>query len=297
MSFTDLFSPTFLMFLGILVLIISLLVVFFENKMREQNHKIASMLSLVTTLADDMNETKIKLNYITSKFSNDKFNLNNLEDSIFPSTSENKLINVSDDESEKGLKLKESVFVSDSFSDSDTDSNSEVSDSDSDSDSDTDDDNESDDGIILRENKDDLNSIKVLKLDETNNLENFLPENLENLDNIDDDVLEQELIEEINEEPVQELELEQELEQEQELDQELNQTHEIDTSTHFDISPSELKSININLEDVPQTENNVEFKKLPLAKLKSIASERGLLTNLDASKLKKNELLKLLGIE
>jgi len=292
MSFADLFNPSFLMFLGILVLIISLLVVFFENKMREQNHKIASMLSLVTTLADDMNETKIKLNYITSTFSNDKLNLNNLEDPIFSSTNENKLINVSDDESERGFRLKESVFVS---SDTDSDSNS---DSDSDSEvSDTDDDNESDDGIILRENKDDLNSIKVLKLDETNNLENFLPENLENLDNIDDDVLEQELIEEINEEPVQELELEQELEQEQELDQELNQTHEIDTSTHFDISPSELKSININLEDVPQTENNVEFKKLSLGKLKSIASERGLLTNLDASKLKKHEVLKLLGIE
>ena len=44
---TDLFNPSFFMFLGILILVIALLVVYFESKMREQNHKIASMLSLV----------------------------------------------------------------------------------------------------------------------------------------------------------------------------------------------------------------------------------------------------------
>jgi hypothetical protein len=43
-ALADLFSPTFLMFLGILVLIVALMVVYFESKMRDQNHKIASML-------------------------------------------------------------------------------------------------------------------------------------------------------------------------------------------------------------------------------------------------------------
>jgi cell division protein FtsL len=51
-SLADLFNPTFLMFLGILVLVVALLVVYFESKMRDQNHKIASMLSLVSTLAE-----------------------------------------------------------------------------------------------------------------------------------------------------------------------------------------------------------------------------------------------------
>jgi hypothetical protein len=41
-SITDLFNPTFLMFLGILVLVAALLVVYLESKMREQNHKISS---------------------------------------------------------------------------------------------------------------------------------------------------------------------------------------------------------------------------------------------------------------
>ena len=40
-SLTDLFSLPFLMFLGILVLVVALVVVYFESKFREQNHKIA----------------------------------------------------------------------------------------------------------------------------------------------------------------------------------------------------------------------------------------------------------------
>ena len=63
-SLTDLFNPSFLMFLGILVLVVALLVVYFESKMRDQNHKIASMLSLVSTLAEDMNIVKIGLNHV-----------------------------------------------------------------------------------------------------------------------------------------------------------------------------------------------------------------------------------------
>ena len=50
-SLTDLFSLPFLMFLGILVLVVALVVVYFESKFREQNHKIASMFSIVSTLA------------------------------------------------------------------------------------------------------------------------------------------------------------------------------------------------------------------------------------------------------
>ena len=63
-SFADLFNPTFFMFLGILVLIVAVLVIYFETKMRDQNHKIASMLSLVSTLAEDMNGVKMGLNHL-----------------------------------------------------------------------------------------------------------------------------------------------------------------------------------------------------------------------------------------
>ena len=69
-SLADLFNPTFLMFLGILVLLVGVLIFYFEGKMRDQNHKIASMLSLVSTLADDINNVKMGLNHIIIKGGN-----------------------------------------------------------------------------------------------------------------------------------------------------------------------------------------------------------------------------------
>ena len=66
-SLTDLFNPTFLMFLGILVLVVALLVVYFENKFREQNHKISSMLSLVSSLAEELNGTKMVIQHLSMR--------------------------------------------------------------------------------------------------------------------------------------------------------------------------------------------------------------------------------------
>ena len=41
----------------------------------------------------------------------------------------------------------------------------------------------------------------------------------------------------------------------------------------------------------------MDYKKIQLAKLRTIIVEKGLASNSDASKLKKNEILKLLGVE
>ena len=64
---------------------------------------------------------------------------------------------------------------------------------------------------------------------------------------------------------------------------------------HLQISASDLKTISINLEDSEQ--ENIDYKKLQLNKLRSIVVEKNLCSNSDASKLKKQELLKLLGCE
>ena len=74
-SLTDLFNPTFLMFLGILVLVVSILVVYFESKMREQNHKIASMLSLITCIAEEINDIKSQPR-VGGSYPNQPFNSN-----------------------------------------------------------------------------------------------------------------------------------------------------------------------------------------------------------------------------
>ena len=63
-SLTDLLNPTFFLLLAILLLCSALTFVYFESKMREQNHKINSMLSLISTLAEDMNGVKMGLNHL-----------------------------------------------------------------------------------------------------------------------------------------------------------------------------------------------------------------------------------------
>jgi hypothetical protein len=63
-SLSDIFNPTLFIFLGVLVLVAALLVVYFESKIRDQNHKISSMFSLVSTLAEDINNVKFGLNHL-----------------------------------------------------------------------------------------------------------------------------------------------------------------------------------------------------------------------------------------
>ena len=61
-------------------------------------------------------------------------------------------------------------------------------------------------------------------------------------------------------------------------------------------SASDLKTISINLGDESHSEH-IEYKKLQLPKLRSIVVEKGLTSSSEAQKLKKPELLKLLGVE
>ena len=266
-SLTDLFNPTFLMFLGILVLVVALLVVYFESKMRDQNHKIASMLSLVSTLAEDMNGVKMGLNHLAMTRVGGSMMppfQQPLEQNIpFHSNQENKLIEVSDDESDED----------------DIDSDSDNEEIDSDSDNDEESDSESDNGLE--------NDIKILKINITND-DNDIDET-ENLDleetvsfgdfEPEDDLSEDEL-QELSEEYTEEI---------------LNLQYDETTEETKFISSSDLKTININLEE-SQTEN-CDFKKLSLPKLRSIVIEKRLASNLDANKFKKQELLKLLGAE
>ena len=63
--------------------------------------------------------------------------------------------------------------------------------------------------------------------------------------------------------------------------------------SHINISATDLKTININLDEIHA--DSIDYKKLPLPKLRSIVTDKGLAE--DASKLKKQELLKLLEID
>ena len=242
----DLFNPTFFMFLGIVILMAAILVVYFESKMREQNHKIAAMLSLVSTLAEDMNGVKIGLHHLA--------------------VSKNPLA-----ESNISLNIRENDRLIEVSDDSDSD----------DDDADSDDD----------ENEEDDNNIKVLKINI--NSENF-NNNLEF--NYGEDINDGEDIEDINDgEDLGDINDGEDLGDLEEGDLEEGDLEEGDddniiASEILNISSSNLRTININLEESPS--EILDYKKLPLPKLRSIVFEKGLTT--DASKLKKPELIKLL---
>ena len=264
-SLADLFSPTFLMFLGILVLVVALMVVYFESKMRDQNHKIASMLSLVSTLAEDMNGVKMGLNQLAAIRMGGSFSKNfeqPLENSKTPFSQETKLIEVSDgeDDDEEDEEHEEDEEDDDDDDDYDIDEDHDI-------DEDDDDDDESSHNVV-----------KVFKIDMNNE-----DDNLE-LDDLDEEL--EELNEELSE--VQSL-----ASKSSKLSDKLEETvYEKTIQESLNIS-ADFKTISINLED-PHSDS-LDYKKLSLPKLRSIVSEKGLSS--DASKLKKNELLKLLGAE
>ena len=224
------------MYLGIMVLAIAILVVYFESKLREQNHKIASMFSIVSTLAEDNNQLKFAVGHIASGGGVSQENTRPVsinEDNI--------LIPVSDDEESD-------------------DDDSEIDDSEIDEDSDSD----SDDEEVESDNKE----VKVLKISS----ESVLEEEEQVYDDEFEKLSEASSPIDLGDEPLELLDdQEPDLEQDQDFD-------------------ATQKSIHINLE-----EESVDYKKLTLQKLKTIVVEKGLIA--DSSKLKKPELLKLLGIE
>jgi hypothetical protein len=265
-SLADLFSPTFLMFLGILVLVVALLIVYFESKMRDQNHKIASMLSLVSTLAEDMNGVKMGLNQLAVTRMGGSFPQNfeqPLENSRVPYKQESKLIEVSDGEDDDEDDEEEDDIDDDDELEDDNENDEEDDDLDDDDDDDEDD------------NNDESNhEVKVFKINMNvkNDFESLSENNLE-LEDLDDELSE-----------VQSLSS-----KSSKLSDKLEETvYEKTIQEPLSIS-ADLKTISINLEE------SVDYKKLSLPKLRSIVSEKGLSS--DSSKLKKNELLKLLGAE
>jgi hypothetical protein len=261
-SLADLFSPTFLIFLGILILVACLLVVYFENKAREQNHRIASMLSLVSTLAEDVNGIKFGLNHLAVNYIGGGQPLEqNTETNNF--LNQENLIPVSDDEED------DEEDDDDDFEDDDSNT--------------TDDENsalllDDDNNMELIENEVDSDSdsefgdksdIKILKI------------NISNEDNDEDiDNLELETSNDLNEisDDLDEAEI-------------LGDEEQITETPNFDIS--NLKTINIHLEE--NKNDATDYKKLSIQKLRSIVAEKGLAE--DTSKLKKQDLFKLLGVE
>jgi len=207
----ELTSPAILLCLGMIVIVAALLVVYFESRLREQNHRLKTMLSLITTLAEDTNSIKHKQ---VKSFYNNEISLDDERIEVSDGEDED------EDEDEDDSEI---VDLDDLEDESDSEADSEAgSKIDMESEAEEDE-SEIECEEVVNSDEEDEPNIKVLKLNAP--IDGVLSDNVE------------------------------------------------DQITSSD-----------------QTEE-VDYKQMPVAKLRQIASEKGIE---NAIKLKKNDLLKIL---
>jgi hypothetical protein len=260
---SEILTPTFFIILAIVFLLIALLVVYIENKTKEQNHKINSMLSLVSSLAEEINV--LRFNFITytnaAMSGGNNISLNHESKQI--QETKNELIPVSDDE------------------DDDEDEDEDEDDEDDDEDEDEDEDEDDDKTMIM----------KLTISDDEEDEEQEIIDISPSPDNIK--------ILKINMNTQEKEEID-ELEEEDDLAEfEVDSVSELESALLKDQEKSnkkmDLTSIPISLEESSTNDFVLDYKKLPLLKLRTIVVEKGIIS--DSSRLKKHELLKLLGVK
>jgi hypothetical protein len=279
MALADIFNSTFFLVLGIVLLLFGLLVMYFETKMRDQNHKISSMVSLVSAMAEEVKGIRMRHGLSVNPLNN-----------IYPFGSMNSM------NSMNTLNSDTLIAVSDGEEEDDDDETDDGDHEDYEDDETNDGEDEDDDDQENNSQKTNfknilLNESSIINIgDENMKIFNFKKEELdleeEELDDLDEDNLDDE--KELNEIIHNSSELE-DL-SEIELNHSFININEQKGNMDF------LKTINIsNLEDDENQNSNNDIKKLSLNKLRNIVVEKGIVT--DPSKMKKPELLKLLGVE
>jgi hypothetical protein len=235
MGLFDIFSTSFLITIAITMLALCLMFLYFSQKLSEQDHKISSMVDLVTTMAQEIHLLKNTSHTSDIQYPSD------LTNNVAPTlvTKQNELIEVSDDdESELDDSVDDDSLDSASLDDDSVDSASLDSAS-----------LDDDDASLQEEEKEPVGL--NIELDDLENIDG-----LEDIDSIqtninigDDNVVEPSL---------------------------------------GDLS--ELKTISMS----DNNNHDTDYKKMSVDKLRHVVVEKGLVV--DASKLKKKDLLKLLGL-
>ena len=309
MSLSDIFSIPFLICLSLCILLIGCSSIFFYQKISQQDHKITSMIGLISSMAEENQALRLQF----GNMPNVGVGLGGLggggnkiilQENLPPQNDNIKLISVSDDEDEDDSSSEEE--------DDDVSSNNEDSENEEDES-----DNETETHII-KINHDNFN----LSTDEYAIFENINQD--ENVDEIQDEIVDGDS----DSESDSDAELDAELDDEINIDendssskvQESN--HDIEHLESFEhvVVDNNIKSIHLDLEQLASSADEIkdisifksmndpdassqqsqkvidtaDFKKMSITKLREIISKQGAT---DASKLKKNEILKLLGVE
>ena len=242
MAFNELLSSSFLFSIAIIIILIGGVFAYVSYRMSEQDHKMASMLGLISTMAQE-------LQFFRSNLSQPE--LTKPEEPEEPRDIRTHIIL-----DPNNLVVGQPTLISVS--------DDEVSDDEVSDDEETDD--ETNDDEVSDEETDDEIDDEVFDLEE-HNLNNNA--NLNGSHNIKSIHLE-ELI-----------------------DLNLDQEPEEPLLDHSDGPLLDLQTISIS--DLEEVDKKPDYKKMSLSKLKEVIVEKGIVA--DASKLKKNDILKLLGVE
>ena len=264
MAISDFISTSFLFSIAIIVILIGGIFAYVSYRMSEQDHKLTSMLGLVSTLAEEMHSLKTRKN-------DDSIVLNAKGDEEADDDSIRKEIHIFDQNMLSGGTDINLISVSDNESDNESDSESDLeSDSESDNESDnSSNDNDSNDSDDLDLVQEPANNVKILNISAVNELAvNDFVEDLA----VDDLAELNELLEDLEVFDTKSIHLDEPIES-------------LVSDSILDIS--ELKTIMMS--DKP------DYKKMGLNKLREVVVERSIISVLEAGKLKKPELLKLLG--
>ena len=270
----DMFNTTFFFLLGIIIIGVAGIYLYFENKLKDNTHKLNSMLNLVTSVTEEVRQIKFFLSSKNQPPNNYPVNKVNSQNGG------NNLIEVSDNDN--GNEDEDE----DEEDDDDDDDDDEEDDEDDDDEEDEDDEDKDDDeddknDAKVKENKTESNDTKLLKIDIdfNNNLENKMTEIKDNEDNEDY---------EDGESDSSSLDSKLEILSIQDIEEMEGDKQDNKVSVSND-DEDELKYIMDPFKDT------IDYKKLTVYNLRSIVSKKGLVE--DPSKMKKNELLKLLTNE
>jgi len=270
MALSELFNTPFLISLGITLLLVGFLGMFLTQKMLEQNHKISSMLGLVSTMAEEMNYMRARMQSIMNQ--NSDVIRKPLEPVQMGGTIQlaDPLIPVSDGEDDDS--------DSDNDSDSEDDDNSESSEESNDSADETKSRNVltnliMEDNIIQIGDNDGPN-IKVINMGETMNIPY-------------DTLNEESLGEEDNETIDSSTAGLESMEDEQSISESLN---EIEPNS--DDFKAQIKSISVQMDTTDiKKPTNTELKKMSIETLRTLTTSKGFTG--DVLKIKKAELIKI----
>lgn len=300
MALSDIFTVPFLVSLGITLLLVGLLGMFFVQRLQEQNHKMASMLGLVSTMAEELNFIRGRLQMMSyvPQANGGGAPISQQQQAFSQNVDADNLIPVSDGENESD----------DDSEENDSDDNESDSEENEDSSEEDNDDEESsvlefiapiENIIELNPSNPSLQTVKIINFGDliTSQSEN-IEENVEDLDEMHD--IDADDLDDMDDiENLDDCDSDIGSDIGSDSDNENNKVQEEVTTELTEKATKEnlsfIKSIDIsNLEEQVES-GNIDYKKMSMTKLKSIAVSKGLIQ--ENSKATKNAILKLLASE